>query len=366
MEETIAKKRILSAIQPTNTPTLGNYLGALVNWIKLQNEYDCAYCIADLHSITVRQDPQKLRKQITESYALLLAMGVDPQKSIAFIQGHNPAHAELSWVLSCYTQFGELSRMTQFKDKSEKHPENINAGLFTYPVLMAADILLYQADLVPVGVDQKQHIELARNIAQRFNSVYGDTFTMPKEDITLYAQWERVGYVITYDANADLGEGVQTTVRKGYDFDSNATIFGGDIFTRKNYEFKGWSLTPDGTKADYMEGDLYTKREDLTLYAIWKATDSGELSGAIVDTDSDSDSDTDTDKLLYGDVDCDGKVTMSDVTALQKIIAQLEKHSDYGELSEPQSDVTHDGKITMDDVVTIQKFMASLITTLDP
>ena len=184
MEETTAKKRILSAIQPTNTPTLGNYLGALVNWIKLQNEYDCAYCIADLHSITVRQDPQKLRKQITESYALLLAMGVDPQKSIAFIQGHNPAHAELSWVLSCYTQFGELSRMTQFKDKSEKHPENINAGLFTYPVLMAADILLYQADLVPVGVDQKQHIELARNIAQRFNSVYGDTFTMPEPYIT--------------------------------------------------------------------------------------------------------------------------------------------------------------------------------------
>ncbi len=184
MEETTAKKRILSAIQPTNTPTLGNYLGALVNWIKLQNEYDCAYCIADLHSITVRQDPQKLRKQITESYALLLAMGVDPQKSIAFIQGHNPAHAELSWVLSCYTQFGELSRMTQFKDKSEKHPENINAGLFTYPVLMAADILLYQADLVPVGVDQKQHIELARNIAQRFNSVYGDTFIMPEPYIT--------------------------------------------------------------------------------------------------------------------------------------------------------------------------------------
>ncbi|MBQ8903687.1 MAG: tryptophan--tRNA ligase [Oscillospiraceae bacterium] len=184
MEETTAKKRILSAIQPTNTPTLGNYLGALVNWIKLQNEYDCAYCIADLHSITVRQDPQKLRKQITESYALLLAMGVDPQKSIAFIQGHNPAHAELSWVLSCYTQFGELSRMTQFKDKSEKHPENINACLFTYPVLMAADILLYQADLVPVGVDQKQYIELARNIAQRFNSVYGDTFTMPEPYIT--------------------------------------------------------------------------------------------------------------------------------------------------------------------------------------
>ena len=183
MEET-RKKRIFSGIQPTNTPHLGNYLGALTNWIKLQDEYDCAYSIVDLHSITVRQDPQKLRKQIVESYALLLAMGVDPEKSIAFVQGHNPAHAELSWVLSCYTQFGELSRMTQFKDKSEKHPENINAGLFTYPVLMAADILLYQADLVPVGVDQKQHLELTRNIAQRFNQVYGETFVMPEPYIT--------------------------------------------------------------------------------------------------------------------------------------------------------------------------------------
>lgn len=183
MEEA-PKKRILSAIQPTNTPHLGNYLGALTNWIKLQDEYDCAYSIADLHSITVRQDPQKLRKQIVESYTLLLAMGVDPEKSICFVQGHNPAHAELSWVLSCYTQFGELSRMTQFKDKSAKHPENINAGLFTYPVLMAADILLYQADLVPVGVDQKQHLEMTRNIAQRFNGIYGDVFTVPDAYIT--------------------------------------------------------------------------------------------------------------------------------------------------------------------------------------
>ncbi len=179
MEET-PRKRIFSAIQPTNTPHLGNYLGALVNWIKLQDEYDCAYAIADLHSITVRQDPAKLRRQIAESYALLLAMGADPERSIVFVQGHNPAHAELSWVLSCYTQFGELSRMTQFKDKSAKHPENVNAGLFTYPVLMAADILLYQADLVPVGDDQKQHLEITRNIAQRFNAVYGETFVMPE------------------------------------------------------------------------------------------------------------------------------------------------------------------------------------------
>ena len=177
MEE--KRKRIFSGIQPTNTPHLGNYLGALVNWIKLQDDYDCTYSIVDLHSITVRQDPVKLKKQINESYALLLAMGVDPEKSTAFVQSHNCQHAELSWVLSCYTQFGELSRMTQFKDKSAKHPENVNAGLFTYPVLMAADILAYQADLVPVGIDQKQHLELARNIAQRFNQIYGETFTMP-------------------------------------------------------------------------------------------------------------------------------------------------------------------------------------------
>lgn len=183
MEET-RKKRIFSGIQPTNTPHLGNYLGALRNWHKLQEEYDCAYSIVDLHSITVRQDPAKLRAQIKESYALLLAIGINPDKSIVFVQGHNPAHAQLSWILSCYTQFGELSRMTQFKDKSQKHPENINAGLFTYPVLMAADILLYQADLVPVGIDQKQHLELTRNVAERFNNLYGETFTVPEPYIT--------------------------------------------------------------------------------------------------------------------------------------------------------------------------------------
>lgn len=181
MEE---RKKILSLIQPTNTPHLGNYLGAMQNWIKMQEEFDCTYGIADLHSITVRQDPVKLRAQIKESYALLIAMGLDPEKSTLFIQGHNPHHAELAWILNCYTQFGELSRMTQFKDKSAKHPENINAGLFTYPVLMAADILLYQADLVPVGQDQLQHLELARNIVQRFNGIYGDVFTMPEGYVT--------------------------------------------------------------------------------------------------------------------------------------------------------------------------------------
>ena len=178
MEE--QKKNMLSLIQPTNTPHLGNYLGAMQNWVKLQNDYNCYFGIADLHSITVRPDPVKLRNQIKESYALLIAAGLDPEKSTLFVQGHNPNHAELSWILSCYTQFGELSRMTQFKDKSAKHPDNINAGLFTYPVLMAADILLYQADLVPVGIDQKQHLELARNVAQRFNGIYGDVFKLPE------------------------------------------------------------------------------------------------------------------------------------------------------------------------------------------
>ena len=178
------KKKILSLIQPTNTPTLGNYLGAMCNWVKMQEEFDCTYGIADLHSLTVRQDPAKLRAQIKESYALLIACGLDPEKSTLFVQSHNPHHSELSWILSCYTQFGELSRMTQFKDKSAKHPDNINSGLFTYPVLMAADILLYQADMVPVGADQMQHLELARNVCQRFNGVYGDVFTMPEGYVT--------------------------------------------------------------------------------------------------------------------------------------------------------------------------------------
>ena len=173
------KKRVFSGIQPTGGFTLGNYLGAVRNWGTLQDEYDCIYSVVDLHSITVRQDPATLRRQIRESAALLLACGVDPEKAILFIQGDVHQHAELSWILGCYTQFGELSRMTQFKDKSQKHPENVNGGLFTYPVLMAADILLYQTDLVPIGADQKQHLELARNIAERFNGIYGQTFVVP-------------------------------------------------------------------------------------------------------------------------------------------------------------------------------------------
>lgn len=179
-QTTERKKVILSGIQPTGVFTLGNYLGAIKNWVVLQEEYDCAYMIADLHSITVRQEPAKLRQQTLSAFATLLACGIDPQKSLTFIQSHVHQHAELSWVLSCYTQFGELSRMTQFKDKSAKHADNVNAGLFTYPSLMAADILLYQADLVPVGVDQKQHLEITRDIATRFNGIYGNTFTLPE------------------------------------------------------------------------------------------------------------------------------------------------------------------------------------------
>ena len=182
MEQTAPerKKVIFSGIQPTGVFTLGNYLGAIKNWKQLQEDYNCIFSVVDLHAITVRQDSAALRRQSLDSAALLLACGIDPQKSILFLQSHNPRHAELSWILSCYTQFGELSRMTQFKDKSKRHADNINAGLFTYPVLMAADILLYKTDMVPVGVDQKQHLELARNIAERFNGIYGNVFTVPE------------------------------------------------------------------------------------------------------------------------------------------------------------------------------------------
>ena len=182
MEE--RKKIIFSGIQPTGTFTLGNYIGAVSRWGALQDEYDCIYSIVDMHAITVRQEPAKLRQQTLQSYALLLACGIDPERSVVFIQSHVRSHAELNWILACSTQYGELTRMTQFKDKSAKHPDDVNAGLFTYPVLMAADILSYKADLVPVGVDQKQHVELARNIAQRFNGKYGDFFTVPEPFIS--------------------------------------------------------------------------------------------------------------------------------------------------------------------------------------
>ena len=178
--EPIKKQRSLSLLQTTGVFTLGNYLGALKNFVRLQDDYECIYGLADLHAITIRQKPADLRQASLKSYALLMAIGIDLEKSILFVQSQIPQHAQLAWILNCNTQFGELSRMTQFKDKSASHPENINAGLFTYPCLMAADILLYQADVVPVGQDQKQHLELTRNIAERFNGVYSPTFVVPK------------------------------------------------------------------------------------------------------------------------------------------------------------------------------------------
>lgn len=175
------KKIVLSGIQPSGSPTLGNYVGALRNWALLQtDDRFCYYCVANLHAATVRQDPDELRKRAFDTVALLLACGVDPKKSVVFVQSHVKEHAELNWVLACSTYMGELNRMTQFKDKSQKHTDNINAGLYTYPVLMAADILLYQSDLVPVGDDQKQHIEITRDIAIRFNKVHGETFRIPE------------------------------------------------------------------------------------------------------------------------------------------------------------------------------------------
>ncbi len=174
------KKKVLSCIQPSGMLTLGNYLGALKNWVSMQDEFECTFAVADLHAITVRQEPAALRQQIYSTYALLLALGIDPEKNTVFIQSHVPEHANLSWLLSCNTQFGEMARMTQFKDKSAKHADNVNVGLFSYPVLMAADILLYKPDFVPVGADQKQHLEIARDIAVRFNNLYGDVFTIPE------------------------------------------------------------------------------------------------------------------------------------------------------------------------------------------
>jgi len=174
------KKVILSGIQPSGKLHLGNWAGAIRNWVSLQDEFKCYFTVVDLHAITVRQEPSKLRESTYDMVAMLLACGIDAEKSTLFIQSHVPAHSQLAWILNCYTRIGELSRMTQFKDKSKKYSDNINTGLFAYPVLQAADILLYQADLVPVGNDQKQHLELARNIAERFNNAYSMTFKVPE------------------------------------------------------------------------------------------------------------------------------------------------------------------------------------------
>ena len=174
------KKVLFSGMQATGNLTLGNYLGALKNWVTLSDEYECFYSVVDMHSITVRQDPATLRKRARALLTLYIAAGLDPKKNCIYYQSHVSAHAELAWILNCFTYMGELNRMTQFKDKAAKHADNINAGLFTYPVLMAADILLYQADVVPVGIDQMQHLEITRDIAERFNNIYGDVFTIPQ------------------------------------------------------------------------------------------------------------------------------------------------------------------------------------------
>ena len=180
MENEVRKKRILSGIQPSGDLTLGSYLGAVKNWAERADSYDCFYFMADMHAITVRQNPADLRRRTLEQLAQYIACGLDPEKNTLFIQSHVHQHAELGWVLNCYAMFGELNRMTQFKDKSAKNADNINGGLFTYPSLMAADILLYQPDLVPVGEEQKQHVELTHAIARRFNGVYGDVFKIPE------------------------------------------------------------------------------------------------------------------------------------------------------------------------------------------
>ncbi|WP_336803907.1 tryptophan--tRNA ligase [Erwinia aphidicola] len=176
----MSKPIVFSGAQPSGELTIGNYMGALRQWVQMQDDYHCIYCIVDLHAITVRQDPVALRKATLDTLALYLACGIDPQKSTIFVQSHVPEHTQLGWILNCYTYFGELSRMTQFKEKSARYEENINAGLFDYPVLMAADILLYQTTQVPVGEDQKQHLELSRDVASRFNALYGEIFKVPE------------------------------------------------------------------------------------------------------------------------------------------------------------------------------------------
>jgi tryptophanyl-tRNA synthetase len=204
----MTRPTVLSGIQPSGRLTIGNYLGALKNWVRLSDNYDCYYMLVDLHAITVRQDPAELRERCYEFLALYIACGLDPAKNALFVQSHVPAHARLSWVLNCYTQMGELSRMTQFKDKSQKNTENINAGLFDYPVLMAADILLYGTDKVPVGDDQKQHLELTRDVAIRFNNIYGPVFTVPEPMIPPVGA--RIMGLQTPDAKMSKSDGAET------------------------------------------------------------------------------------------------------------------------------------------------------------
>ncbi|MDP4151936.1 MAG: tryptophan--tRNA ligase [Bacillota bacterium] len=250
------KKTVFSGIQPSGKITLGNYLGAVKNWVSMQDEYNCIFSVVDMHAITVRQNPADLRRQTLELYAQLISCGIDPvnnDNTLLFIQSHVPQHAELSWILNCYTMFGELSRMTQFKDKSAKNADNINAGLFTYPVLMASDILLYQTDAVPVGEDQKQHVEICRDVATRFNGVYGDVFKIPEPIIP------KVGARIMSLAEPE---------RKMSKSDSNENAFillmdKPDVIARK---FKR-AVTDSDTQVIYKEGKLGINNL-MTIYSI--------------------------------------------------------------------------------------------------
>ena len=218
MEETARKKLIFSGIQPTGTFTLGNYIGAIRNWGPLQDEYNCIYCVVDMHAITVRQEPAKLRQNTLQAYALLMACGIDLDKSILFIQSHVKTHAELNWILGCSTQFGELSRMTQFKDKSARHADDVNSGLFTYPVLMAADILVHKADKVPVGKDQEQNMEMARLFARRFNRIYNIEYFKEPESFHFNAKAVKVPGL---DGSGKMGKSEGNAI---YLCDDEATI----------------------------------------------------------------------------------------------------------------------------------------------
>ena len=256
------KKVVFSGVQPSGNLTIGNYLGAIKNFSAFSEEYHCFYCVVDLHAITVRQVPAELRRRTYETLALYIAAGLDPQKNTLFVQSHVPAHAELSWMLNCFTMFGELSRMTQFKDKSQKHADNINAGLFTYPVLMASDILLYQTDLVPVGIDQKQHLELARDIAGRFNGLYSDTFTVPEGYIS------KTGMKIM-----SLAE--PTAKMSKSDPNPNAVVYildGKDDILRK---FKR-AVTDSGSEVRYAEGKDGVSNL-MTIYRTFTGKDYDEI-----------------------------------------------------------------------------------------
>jgi tryptophanyl-tRNA synthetase len=257
------KKVILSGMQPTNDLTIGQYCGALRNWVQLQHEYDSLFCVVDMHAITVRQDPPTLRKRTLDVAAMYMAAGIDPNVATLFIQSHVPQHAELTWVLTCLTGFGECSRMTQFKDKSAQHADNVNVGLFTYPILMAADILLYNADLVPVGEDQRQHLELTRNLAERFNFHYSPTFTVPEPFIP------EVGAKIM---------SLQEPTKKMSKSDPNdkATIFLVDTDDQIRNKIKR-AVTDSGTEITYDEVKRPGITNLMTLYHVTTGRSFGDI-----------------------------------------------------------------------------------------